>query len=195
MRQINNWNDIKAVGEARELPVGGYVCKIMGAEVKTFDGKNGSFEQLHISIDVAEGEYKGFYAENYRAQNTEDKRWKGVVRLYLPVEDGSEKDGLTASILKGAIEAIEDSNSGYTWNWDEKTLKGKTVGCILRNEQWAFNGRTGWKAQPFKLIAADKIRSGDFKIPKEKGLAGQSAPAATSAPAGFEVVEDDDLPF
>lgn len=201
MRKYSNWDHVKALPEYQALPAGGYICRIMGAEVKAFNRRDGgSFEQLQISLDIAEGEYKDHYAQEYRAQNTEDKRWKGVLRLYLPDESGTDQDNFTASRLKAAIEAIEDSNSGYHWDWDERKLKGKLVGCLFRLEEWSFDGRTGWKTQPFKLLSAARIREGKFQIPKDKPLKDSRQPAKVSGTDSFlenggEIVSDNDLPF
>lgn len=67
---------------------------------------------------------------------------------YLPKEDGTEKDGWTASALKALIAAVEESNPGFHFDWDEKKLKDKVAGCLFRSEEWAFNGRTGWTTRP-----------------------------------------------
>ena len=67
-------------------------------------------DSLEISIDVAEGEFKDFYATDYRGQNQEDKKWRGVLRLYVPKDDGSDMDEWTKSKLKAATNAVEDSN-------------------------------------------------------------------------------------
>jgi hypothetical protein len=81
MKPINNWNTVKAPAEFTELPAGGYVCKIMGAEVETFTSQmtGDTFEKLKVSIDISEGDYAGYYANGYRNQ-TEPKKWKGVIQ-------------------------------------------------------------------------------------------------------------------
>lgn len=205
MKPINNWNDVKAVSERPKLPVGGYVCKIMGAEEKTYQGQNGAFSKLEVSIDIYEGDYNGFYADDYRAQNREDKKWGGVVRLYVPTDDGSDTDEYTKSIFKGFTDAVEDSNPNYHWDWDEEKLKGKIVGCLFRNEEWEFNGNSGWKVKPFKFVSADIIREEKFTMPKDKPLKNSNANTvnssygsyATSAPPAEQLqsLVDDDLPF
>lgn len=198
MKPIGNWDDVKAAKDFEPLPAGAYSCRIQGAKIKEYTGKDGSqFEKLEIALDIDEGDFKDFYKQDFDSQQTEDKRWKGVLRLYLPKDDGSEKDGWTASRLKACINAIEDSNGGYHWDWNESKLKGKKAGCIFRREEWSFNGKTGWKAQPFKLIAYEDFKEGRFRLPKDKPLDNKSTPV--KKPENFdEIVEiesDDDLPF
>lgn len=189
-----NWENVQAAAERRKLPAGGYLVKIVGAKVATYSTQmGGTIEKLEIALDIVDGEYKGFYNDDYKAQTQEDKKWKGVLRQYLPKDDGTEKDEWTKSALKALTDAIEESNPGYHWDWDEGKLKGKLVGCLFQNQQWEMNGRSGWKAQPFRFISADKIRSGKFEVPADKPLKGMKAAAAESFP---QVEEDDgDLPF
>lgn len=191
MQKVKDWDTVQAVGEAVKLPVDGYVCKILDAKEVTYSGTNGDFSRLEVSFDIAEGEYKGFYANDYRMQQQEDKKWKGVLRLYIPKDDGSEQDEWTKRRLKSLTESVEDSNNGFHWEWDEAALKDKMVGIIFRNEEWEFNGRDGWKAQPFKAVPVPTVRDGKFSIPKERPLANKAA----HTNAFTEVEDGGDLPF
>ena len=172
-----NWNDVREFTERRELELGAYVCKIKQAAVQ--GNEKGS--QLCIVFDIAEGDFAGFYAADFAANTREDKKWKGVLRLFLPRNDGSDKDEWTKSTLKGFCTAVEKSNPGYQWNWDENSLKGKSIGILFRNEQWAYNGKTGWAVRPFRALSVDSVRSGDYKIPDDKPLS--NAPVASGFPA------------
>ena len=195
MKPVNNWDQVKAASDRQQLPKGGYVCRIMNSEIKTYDGTKGTFERLEISIDVAEGEFKDFYATDYRGQNQEDKKWRGVLRLYVPKDDGSDMDEWTKSKLKAATNAVEDSNQGYHWDWNEAGLKGKLVGCLIRNEEWEYNGRTGWNTKPFKFVPVSDIKNGKFEIPKDKPLNKKTSDFETvSTNAGIDSYLED-LPF
>lgn len=195
MKPVNNWDQVKAATDRQQLPKGGYVCKIMNAEIKTYNGTNGPFDRLEISIDIVEGEFKDFYAADYRGQNREDKSWRGVLRLYVPKDDGSERDEWTKSRLKAVTDAIEESNQGYHWDWNEAGLKGKLVGCLIRSEEWEYNGRTGWSTKPFKFVPVSDIRNGKFEIPKDKPLNKKTSNSETvSTNAGIDSYLED-LPF
>lgn len=195
MKPIANWDKVKSATKRPQLPKGGYVCKIMNSEIKTYQGTNGSFERLEISIDVAEGEFKAFYAADYRGQNQEDKRWRGTLRLYVPTDDGSEQDEWNKSKLKAVTDAVEDSNPGYHWDWNEAGLKGKLVGCLIRNEEWEYNGRTGWNTKPFKFVPVSDIRNGKFEIPKDKPLNEKASFLNTTSDDALVDSEPEDLPF
>ena len=165
MRAINNWNDVKASTDFTALPAGGYVCRIQGAKIRTFEGKNGSFERLEVAVDICEGEYKDHFRRDFDSQNTEDKKWRGVFRLYVPSGDGSDQDNWSAAKLKRFVNDVEDSNPGYHWDWEESKLKGKLVGLTFRREEWEYNGKTGWKTNPFQAYTVEDIRQNKFQPP------------------------------
>ena len=120
-----------------------------------------------------------------------------VKRVEIPKEDGSKEDERTKSYFKTMVEAIEDSNTGYHWDWNEKGLKGKVVGCLVRAEEWEMNGWSGWCTKPFRFVPVADIRENRFKIPKDKPLRQDATPkaAVNSAAAAEEILPIDDLPF
>lgn len=198
MKPFKNYEKTQTFSSRPTLPAGGYVCKIMNAEEKVYKSSKGTFNKLEISVDIIEGEFSGFFANDYRTQQTEDKRWKGVLRMSVPTDDGSDMDEKIKSMFKTNITAIEDSNSGYHWDWNEKALKGLIVGCLFQSQEWAWEGKSGWKSQPYGFIDAEKIRSGDFKVPKPKPLNGStsaSSAQASDSMKDFTEVSDSDLPF
>lgn len=195
MRAINNWENVKASADFTALPAGGYVCKIQGAKIRTFEGKNGSFERLEVAVDIVEGEYKDYFRRDFDSQNTEDKKWRGVLRLYVPSGDGSDQDNWSMAKLKRFVNDVEDSNPGYHWDWEESKLKGKLVGLTFRREEWEYNGKTGWKTNPFQAYTVEDIRQNKFQLPKDKPL---KKAAAAPMPKFEDIVDtesDDDLPF
>lgn len=202
---IRRWNDYdttKSYSDVPRLPKGGYVCKIMGAVVENW--KNGPV--LKVSCDIAEGEYAGFYAAAYKANTNEDKKWSCNLLLNIPTDDGSERDGWSKRSFKTFTEAVEDSNAGYAWNWDERSLKGLMVGGLFNEREYLDrNNQPRMATNLARCIAVDKIRSGDFKLPDDKFLDAAKMNAATgftggsARNAGFMDVpagaDDEGLPF
>lgn len=188
----DNWDNVQVFADRQKLPVGAYVCRIKRAAVQS-----GNYvEQLCVLFDIEDGEYAGFYENDYTANPSEKKKWRGVLRLFLPKNDGSEKDEWTKSALKGFVTSVEESNRGYMWDWDENTLAGLELGIIFRNEEWAYNGRTGWAVRPFRACSVDTVIDGDYKLPPDKPLNGSSS-VASGAPSGAftSFDSDDELPF
>lgn len=191
MKPIENFENIKPTVDREQLPKGAYIVEIKSAEEKTtLTNDGGSFSRLEISFDICEGDYQGFYENDYRSQIQEDKRWKGVLRLYIPKEDGSEKDEWTKRSLRNMTYAVEESNPGYHWDWDESGLKGKRAGCLFRLEEWEYNGATGWRTAPTKFIPVSAVREGRFKLPADKPLKNKPVPVESISDDGLG-----DLPF
>ena len=198
MKPFKDYETTQTITGSRQLPVGAYICTILKAEEKVYNtSKGGEWHKLEISFDIAEGENKGFYAVDYRAQTGEDKKWKGVIRLNVPNDDGSEMDAWNKRSFKTNMQAIEESNSGYHWDWNEAQLKNKTVGIVFRSEEWEYNGKRGWRTAPFKMVPAADVKSGNIKIPDPKPLNGKAASQASTAAdlSDFVEVASADLPF
>lgn len=197
----NNWDNVQAFSDRQKLPVGAYVCDIKQAVVQ----ENSYGGQLCVLFDISAGEYAGYYDDDFKRNQREDKKWKGVLRLWLPKEDGSDKDEWTKSILKGFIAAVEESNRGYKWDWNEKSLAKKEIGILFRNEEWEYEGKTGWATRPFRAISVDSVEDGSYTVPKNRPLKNKSVPAQmptysnypVSGASDFSMMEDDDaqLPF
>lgn len=167
----------KPTAGKEQLPTGGYIAKILEAKEVPYSWGN----VLVVSFDITEGEHKDFFNKDYAANTNEDKKWRGTCRLNVPKDDGSEQDGWTKNTFNNAMYAIEASNKGYTWNWDEKTLKGKAIGVLFRNFEWEMNGKTGWSTECGMLLAVDDVRNGKFKPMKDKPLKNK----ATHSDSGF----------
>ena len=121
----------------------------------------------------AYGDYEGFYAKEYKAQQSEDKKWHCNYLLNIPNDDGSEKDNWTKRRFKTFTEALEESNPGYRFDWDEQKFKGKIAGGLFNEREY-----------------------GDYKLPKDKILSSNNSSRANSddfmsVPDGT----DEELPF
>lgn len=219
MRGIAGYNEAEATnyagGELPKLEPGGYVLMI--SNVKVEETQWGV--RLALMFDICEGEQRGFFKKLYDAtpNDWESKKWKGSYRIKIPQNDGdNEKYRKSVGFFKSQIEAFEKSNNGLHINaagdWDEQALKGKIVGAVFNEKEWAMNGKTGFFTQCKRLIPAADIRSGNFQIPKPDRLKTNNTPqnnsgfssyitAETAAPApavnnDFEFFgSDDGVPF
>lgn len=182
-----------------QLPIGGYEVKIISVKEEVFDWG----ARLAIAFDIVEGEYKGFYQKDFDNQNGEDKKWRGVYRIYEPKDDGSEKDAWTKKTFNNLIFCLEDSNPNYHFDWDplEKgdfsQFKGKLLGMLFRNEEWEMNNngeyRTGWSTKPFSVLSTGDIKDGNFKMPKDKPLKNKTNTSNSFTPMADD--DDGELPF
>lgn len=197
IKKPQNWENVQVMSDRVKLPLGAYVCKVMKAAVEG----NQYGEQLLLGFDIAEGDYKDYFRQDFNANQNQNKKWRGILRLWLPKDDGSDKDEITKRIFKGLVTSVEKSNPGYSFNWDEQSMVGKTVGIMFRNEEWDYEGKTGWAVRPFRAVSADTVRSGDYTLPKDKPLANKPMGDANdtvfiSHQGGYTQVDaDPDFPF
>lgn len=195
MKKFTNYGNAKTFTPQEKLPIGGYVCKILNAEIQS----NSWGDKLVISFDITEGDQKDFYAKNYKAQDSEDKKWKGNYRLSVPKDDNSEEDNKVMGRFKTFIQRVEDSNPGYHWDWDESKLKGKLIGIIFNEKEYSFDGRTGFFTNPIYTATVNEIHDGKFKIPAPTYLKNNgSNNSETSQGDGFMNIPDgldEELPF
>ena len=180
MKEIKGFTPKQTVpARADKLPAGGYIAKILEAKIIEYTWG----EVLCVNFDIADGEHKGHFMARFKADANSEfgQKWKGTYRLTIERADGKFEDSLR-SRLEHFVWAVQASNPGYTWDWNEAGLKGKWLGVLFRNKEWEFGGKTGWMTECSAVTSALAIRSGDYEVPADKPLprkAGQ--PAAASA--------------
>lgn len=178
------------------LPKGAYVIKIL--DVKEEPNRSGSGRHLTISFDIAEGEYKDFYAGQYRANSNEDKKWPNDAVYYLGVPDDGCKEYVWSN-WNTFFADLEDSNNNFIFDGDHLAdLKWKVIGGKFAIEQDEYNGNVYDHTKLRWTCVADDVRNGKpGQMPKDKKiLIGQ--PETPEAPVGqfFDFdPEKEGLPF
>ena len=199
IKRFGDYEQTKAYGNYEQLPKGGYVLRILDVKQQT----NSRGEYLTIAADIYEGDYMQFFTRAYKNQQSEDKKWYCNFLLSIPADDGSEQDGWTKRKFKTFTEALEDSNSGYHFDWDEQKFKGKLIGGLFNEREYEANNgdvrrATNWAG----VTSVENIRSGNYQIPKDRlldrGYNQPPAPAMPTTSDGFMSIPDgidEELPF
>lgn len=191
IKKFGNYDNVKAYGNYETLPKGAYILTILNAET----GETQYGQYVKISCDIAEGEYKDFFRKDYKNQQGEDKKWHCNYLLNVPVGNGTERDEWTARKFKTVINAIEDSNPGYHFDWDESTFKDKKIGGLFNiREYQKNNGEIGEVTNLAQLVSVEIVKSGKYKMPKDKRLGNVPVPdrKTTAIPPASDI---DDCPF
>lgn len=188
----------EARGMSYKVPAGIYVAKIIA--VKEEEDTYGP--ALKLALDIAEGEYAGYYQKRYTsdqeyAKNNPDKareaKWKGTIRFRIPQGQDPEHDGRNEAILQDALARIIDSNSGLSISWEklETQLIGKFVGINVRES--TYNGNVFTEIG--RLETVEDVREGRVRPMPPRGS--RQAAAEPEIPAGYTPVNTgaEALPF
>lgn len=189
-----NYEEVEVLpeqGSFKKLPKGGYVAKIL--TVEEHESKAGN-PYLVINMDIAEGEYMGFFADDYTSQpgDKADKKWHFSHRLMIPT---NKTKPYTTQLFKTFNLAVEESNPGWKFDFakDEKQYRGQLVGVLVNEEEYeGRNGKVRRKTNIAKVVKANTIRSGAYTVPDDVLLQKKPTDDYTAVP---DEIDDDDLPF
>ena len=153
MQKPSEWESTQAAtGDFKSVTPGGHICKIISARVEqTSQGK----EVLVIAFDIVEGADKNFYTDLYDKAviTNKDAKWQGTYRQLT--------QGDSLKFFKGLITAIENSNSGYKWDFNEASLKGKLFGGVFGQEEWVNNkGEVKLSTKCRWIRSVEQVRKG-----------------------------------
>ena len=186
------------------LPAGVYVGKVLGAKVETQTISGRDVDRLVLQLDVAEGDYKDHYKKVYEASKggMYPAKFKGIFRLTIP-QAGDQYESMNKRILQGAAWALEESNSGYKWDFDESKLKGLSVGFSVRDADYLVEDSEGIRkvtsTEICRLESVKEVKAGTVKPPKKRELKDAQKQKLeqynASTQAAYVEVENDDLPF
>ena len=170
IKKFSDYDSIQIYEGGASIEPGGYELQIIGAKVEKFD----SCEILKVAFDIINNEqYAGFYSTRFKAAKVtnKDAKWSGIFDVFIPKDDGSEKDGYTKTAFKRFITSVERSNEGYVWDWNELSLKGKMFGGVFGREEFKTkDGDYKFATKCRFSRSIESIRSGNFTIPDDKLL-------------------------
>ena len=176
MEKPQDYDSTEAVvGGSMGLQAGPHIFKIVSAYEKQSSTGN---PMLVLEMDIASGPNAGFYAKLSASKD------KPCYQIHRRVTNGNG-----TAYFKGDILAIEKSNPGFTFNFNEDSLIGKVVGGNLRDEEYQkSNGSIGNFPKIAWLFPKDEI--GKQTIPKPKLL-----PVQAARQPGDDEITDQNLPF
>lgn len=180
----------------QQLPKAAYVVRIIGA--KEVPWKNGSGTNIEIGFDIAEGDYAGFYQQQYDGMDPDKKKWPndGIFRLQVPTPDCEEYIRQNYNTF---FADLEDSNGGFVFDGDVKKLKGKLIGAKMHIEQSEYRGSIYEHTRMRWTCVADDVRNGKAgKLPNDKLVDTRRTSAPQVDSTGFMAIPDgadDEVPF
>lgn len=164
----SNYDEIQVNQEFERLELGGHkgIIKSVEEYTSTISGNT----SLKVEVDTATDDKQPSYFQKQYDENTNaDKRWSSSGTKYVSLK----QDDNCIKMLKAFITSVENSNSGfsYDWNKDVDQLKGKKVGLVFGLEEYENDKgetKTATKLTQFRSI--DKVDNA--KIPNVRLLSG-----------------------
>ena len=180
MKRIENWENIQESTSFKRLTPNGYICKILKVE------DHPDKEYLKIYFDIFKGDDKGYFKKQYDGDTRKEKKWPNAGTFIRSYKDSA------ASMFKGFTNAVEKSNKGYQWNFDEKTLVNKVIGLIIADEQYQNQkGQVRVRNYVAAVRSVETIEKGEYEIPALKELT--TTKATTTAPANDPIPDFGDV--
>ena len=188
MKKIDMTN-VQEAGEFTSLPAGPYICTV--TDIQDFPKK----EYLKVTYDIAQGEFANYFSD--ARTDHPDWLWYGAyVKSYKTK---------ALPMFKRFCSAISKSNGKFVFdgnviNADERTLVGKKIGLMFREEEYVSNaGEIKTRLIVHSEFPIDKIS--EQKTPGKKflkdvptgsvGTANTTANDFMSIPDGLE----EEVPF
>ena len=183
-----------------QLPKGAYVIKIMGAKEDTWPSGD---KVLKIAFDISEGKYAGFYQTAFDRNTNEDKQWPfdAVFNLNIPTDNSPQ---YVWDNWNTFFADLEDSNNGFVFSGDIKTLRNKLIGGKFHITQTEYKGNVYDHTRMKWTCPAEDVRSGKFgKLPNDKLIgAGKTVARPVKNEEGLdgfltlpEDTDEEELPF
>ena len=174
MKNLNLQN-VQESTEFAQVKAGGYIARICGITDES------QKEYIKLALDIADGEFKDYYNELYKS-----KGFWGLTSIRSYKETA-------LPFFKSFITAVETSNPGYKFDYNEQLLKGKLVGIVLQEEEYIKNdGSIGIKLVVQEFRSVEKIKNGDFKVKDKKCLVQETPKQDFMANV---VTREDDIEF
>lgn len=187
-----SYKDVEAAsgGDFKKLPAGGYICEIKAVEDVP------AKEYLRVVYDVATGEFKGYYADEWGQEHP------FAHCMYWSYKDTNKK------YFKANMAAVDKTNMTdfntaleETKDFNEQQLVGKKIGLIIGYEEYKTDrGEIRERTYVVAVRSTDglqewlgKVAKGEAKLPELKKLKEEVAPA--SPYPEFVGLKDSDIPF
>ena len=205
----SDYDSVQVGGEFKALPAGGYICRIVKAQLTK--SSNG-LPMVEAIFDICEGEFSNYFSNKYSAnlkKNPATAKYPANGRAKVIAVDA---EGRTRPTFKGFVTVIEESNDIKMPREDNafiNALAGKLIGVIFGREEFeGDDGKTHWATKPRWYRSVQAIESGDYQVPEDVYLSKSSYDSGMSTnyssadalfgnngiPDTFSAIEDD-IPF
>lgn len=178
MKTIGNWSEIAESNSL--LSAGVYLAKIV--KVEDVPEKN----YLKIYFDITDGQFK-----NYFSNAVVGDKWP-----YLGTFIRSYKE-TALTWFKAFITAIEKSNDGFVWKWNEQDLVNQKFVVVFGEEEYYDEVSQTIKVglKPVDVRSVKALTEGKVQVPPLKKLKNENLPTQQNGSKNLPILSDEELPF
>lgn len=183
MKKINNWDGLKneEVSSLPSLPVGNYICQIKN--VVDVPEK----EYLKVQFDIVKGDFKDHFS---KLSNNNLDNWVNQGTTYRSYKASADQ------FFRNFITAIEKTNKGYVWDWNEKSLIGKGFVAVFGEEEWQNDsGEINISIKIREIRSLQALQEGKIDTPKLKKFKPKKENKPIQKNDYVYDITSDDLPF
>lgn len=168
LNKPNKYEEVQVNLDFERLEIGGH--KGIIKNVEEYKSEISGNTSLKVEVDTASDDKQpNFYQKQYDENTNMDKKWSTGATKYVSLKD----DENCIKMLKAFITSVENSNNGFTYDWnkDIDQLKGKKVGLVFGLEEYTKqDGTIGLATKLNQFRSIDKVDNA--KIPKVKLIDG-----------------------
>lgn len=184
MKPIEGYDLVNEAGDFKRLPAGIYGVRI----TKVVDHPNEEYLEIHS--DIVKGEYANYF------KTLEESGMKDTsthLRSYKTK---------ALPFFKAFVTAVEKTNPGYHWDWDEQKLVGKNVMAVFAEEEYQTkDGNIIVVTNLVEFRSLEAFKEGRITVPPLKKLKPEDVklptPSEPQESKNLELVDipDEELPF
>lgn len=168
LKKPSNYDEIQVNEDFTPIEIGGHKGIIKKVEEYTSPVSGNTSLKVEVDTDKTDKQ-PNYFQEQYDNNTNMDKKWSPSAVKFVSLKEEEN----CIKMLKAFITSVENSNNGFTFDWDKdvKQLVGKKVGLIFGLEEYEDQEgklKTARKITQFRSI--DKVDNA--KIPKVKLLDG-----------------------
>ena len=168
----SNYDKIQVNQEFERLELGGHkgIIKNITEYTSAISGNT----SLKVEVDTSSDDKQPNYFQKQFDENTNmDKKWSNSGTKYVSLK----QDENCIKMLKAFITSVENSNNGFSFDWNKEVdqLKGKKVGLVFGLEEYQNDkGETKTSIKLTQFRSIDKVDN--VRIPNVRLLNGSYMP-------------------
>ena len=162
------YEEIQVNEEFERIELGGHKAVIK--KIGEYKSKESGKVSLKVEVDTTKDDKQpDYFQKQYDEDKKDDKKWPTGGTKYVSLK----QDEKCIKMLKGFITAVENSNPGFTYNWEKDVdqLLNKKVGIVIGLEEYTNDkGETKTVSKIANFRSLDKVT--EAKIPRVQLLDG-----------------------